>query len=835
MKLRKTLLAMSVAAIGLSANAAPTAPHDPAAWAAADIVPLLTAGHAISGLDSDHGYTVAKQHPGEHGTRVVRLAHTYKGVRVLGSDTVVETDARGKPLSVSASDRRAGLGRSAANTLAATGGFSVTPAVPVQAAIDAAVRATAPRGAHRSAPAAELVIYPLVRQVRAPGKENKAESLLNALDVEDRVGGYALAWLVQTRMADGARLVFRDTVVSAADGKVLAQWDALQSVAGTGHSLYSGDVPIQTTLAGGVYKMVDATRGAGGKYGGMAVVNGGNNPVSTTIPATVYANSTNVWGDGLPYTGSGAASVNGQTAAVDALWGLMNTYDLLKNTLNWSALDGLNSAFYATVHVDTNYDNAFYDPGCKCLYLGDGANGRGLAAPDVIGHELGHGITDATSALAYAGEPGGLNESFSDITGEMVEAYANAAKSGGAGGTIPSAGNDWMVGKALAPTGNPLRWMWKPSKDGVSKDAWSSTLGSLNTHYASGPNNRMFYFLSQGSNATSTSEMYSPYLTQTPLAMTGIGNDKAYRIWFRAATTKFTSSTNYADARAKMIAAANELYGSGSREAIAVARAYAAVNVGIDVGEGNGGVAITSQPQAVTVQVGATATFSVAAASGQAPYRYQWLRNGAALTGATQQAYSFTAQAADSGAVFAVRVTDSSAVPQTVQSNNAVLTVSTGPEPLDLIKNGSFESGATSWGGSANVIGSWSGQAAYDGVKYAYLGGNGVTSTETLTQAVTIPSNITAATLSFALHIDSAETTSTTVYDKLAVTVKNSAGAVLGTLATYSNLNKAAGYTVKSFNLLPYKGQTVTLSFVAAEDGSAQTSFVIDKVRLIVN
>jgi len=67
--------------------------------------------------------------------------------------------------------------------------------------------------------------------------------------------------------------------------------------------------------------------------------------------------------------------------------------------------------------------------------------------------------------------------------------------------------------------------------------------------------------------------------------MTGIGIDKAFRIWFKANTTKFTSSTNYADARAKMIEAAAELYGKASREAIAVQRAYAAINVGADVDE----------------------------------------------------------------------------------------------------------------------------------------------------------------------------------------------------------------------------------------------------------
>jgi Zn-dependent metalloprotease len=95
----------------------------------------------------------------------------------------------------------------------------------------------------------------------------------------------------------------------------------------------------------------------------------------------------------------------------------------------------------------------------------------------------------------------------------------------------------------------------------------------------------MFYFLARGSRADSSGDYYSKYLVKQPGAMTGIGLDKAFRIWFHANTTKFTSSTNYADARAKMIEAAEELYGKDSRESVAVQRAYAAINVGPDVDE----------------------------------------------------------------------------------------------------------------------------------------------------------------------------------------------------------------------------------------------------------
>jgi Zn-dependent metalloprotease len=216
------------------------------------------------------------------------------------------------------------------------------------------------------------------------------------------------------------------------------------------------------------------------------------------------------------------------------------------------------------------------------MFIGDGSSFNSLGSIDVVGHEMGHGVTSATSNLLYFGESGGLNESNSDISGEVVEAYARA---GGSGDVVPNEGNDWVLGKEISKTGTPLRYMYKPSKDGSSADAWSSKLKRMDVHYSSGPNNRMFYFLAQGSSADEASDTYSKYLVRKPAAMHGIGTDKAFRIWFRAATTKFNAITNYKDARAKTFAAAQELYGMDSREAVAVQRAYAAINVGADVDE----------------------------------------------------------------------------------------------------------------------------------------------------------------------------------------------------------------------------------------------------------
>ena len=142
-----------------------------------------------------------------------------------------------------------------------------------------------------------------------------------------------------------------------------------------------------------------------------------------------------------------------------------------------------------------------------------------------------------------------------------------------------------------------------------------------------------------------------------------------------------------------------------------------------------------------------------------------------------------------------------------------------------LLANPGFESGNTGWTASSGVITTDSGEAAHGGSYKAWLDGYGTSHTDTVSQSVTIPAGC-KATLSFYLHIASAETTSRPAYDKLTVTAGST------TLASYSNLNKASGYAQKTFDLSSLAGQTVTLKFNGVEDSSLQTSFVVDDTSL---
>ncbi|MEU8163511.1 M28 family metallopeptidase [Micromonospora sp. SD19] len=143
-----------------------------------------------------------------------------------------------------------------------------------------------------------------------------------------------------------------------------------------------------------------------------------------------------------------------------------------------------------------------------------------------------------------------------------------------------------------------------------------------------------------------------------------------------------------------------------------------------------------------------------------------------------------------------------------------------------VVGNGGFENGSTPWTASSGVITNSSSKPARTGSYKAWLNGYGSTRTETLSQSVTVPAGCASYTLSFWTRIDTAETTTSTAYDKLTVRMGST------TLATYSNLNASSSYVQRTLNVAAYAGQTVTLTFTGTEDSSLQTSFVIDDVTL---
>jgi len=484
------------------------------------------------GLDRDHGFKIRSiQADRVLGEEDVRLDQHYKGVRVFGGESILHLVG--------------GQVRKHTDALVRGLRLNTVPSLDAKEALASAHFALAPKGAYAHEPSAQLVI-----------------ALIG--------GRQALVYHIHTELENGtAETAHTDFLVDAHTGKVLESWDTLHTsgVTGTGKSQYSGTVSLNTNSTSSGFELNDIVRSAGTKTYNL------NHATSGT--GTVYTDADNTWGDGANYVeGSSTTAGNGQTAAVDAHYGVQITWDMYKNIFGRNGIDGAGTAPYSRVHYSNSYDNAFWSDSCFCMTYGDGSSFLTLTSLDVAGHEMSHGVCARTANLTYRGESGGLNEANSDIFGTLAEFYARA--NGGAGATIGDTGGNWTIGEQLATASfnHPLRYMYKPSLDGSSPDACSSSLKRLDVHYSSGPANHFFFLLSAGAASTSVSPMANGVTS-----IVGLGNQKAGQIWFRALTKYMTSSTTYAGARTATLSAATDLFGASSVEYATVNKAWLAVNV----------------------------------------------------------------------------------------------------------------------------------------------------------------------------------------------------------------------------------------------------------------
>ncbi|MFV8188716.1 M4 family metallopeptidase [Streptomyces sp. AF1B] len=501
------------------------------------------------------------------GTLHTRYERTYDGLPVLGGDLIVDTAKSGATTHVIKA------------TNAAIKVSDVTPDITRAAAEKQAVQRAKTLGSTRTAAdSARKVIW------AASGKP--------VLAYETVIGG----------LQDDGTPNQLHVITDAATGKKLFEYQGVETATGTGNTQYSGTVSLTTTQSGSTYTLNDGDRGGHKTY---------NLNHGTSGTGTLFSQTSNTWGNGT--------TSNAATAGADAHYGAQETWDFYKATFGRTGIKNNGVGAYSRVHYGNSYVNAFWDDSCFCMTYGDGSGNQDpLTALDVAGHEMSHGVTSNTAGLNYTGESGGLNEATSDIFGTGVEFYANNASDKG----------DYLIGEKIDINGDgsPLRYMDQPSKDGASKDNWYSGLGGLDVHYSSGPANHFFYLLSEGSGAKVINGVSYNSPTADGLPVTGIGRDKALQIWYRALTTKFTSTTNYASARTGTLAAAGELYGTTSTEYKAVQDAWAGIAVGSRSGGGGGGgtsfentgdVSIPDNGPAVTSPI------TVSGRSGNAPSNLQ--------------------------------------------------------------------------------------------------------------------------------------------------------------------------------------------------------------------
>jgi Zn-dependent metalloprotease len=268
-------------------------------------------------------------------------------------------------------------------------------------------------------------------------------------------------------------------------------------------------------------------------------------------------------------------------AVNEAYDGAGATYNLYWEAYQRSSIDNASMPLNSTVHYQQGYDNAFWNG--KQMVYGDGDEdlpenqrlfNRFTIAIDVIGHELTHGVTQYTANLDYSGQPGALNESFSDVFGSLVK-QRNLGQD--------AASADWIIGAGLFTAnvqGVGIRSMQNPGtayndpvlgKDpqpGHIRDYVNTTSDNGGVHINSGIPNKAFYL--------------------SAVEIGGNAWEKAGKIWYVTLRDRLKSGTSFQGAADLTFAVAGELFGADSLEQIAVQHGWAGVGITVNVGSSGG-------------------------------------------------------------------------------------------------------------------------------------------------------------------------------------------------------------------------------------------------------
>jgi Zn-dependent metalloprotease len=472
---------------------------------------FLRANRALLRLDDpDREWKLEGQQRDATGERHLRFAQVYQNLPVWPAGLSVHLDARG-------------------NVTLVDGAYVPTPAgVPVNPTLTAdeakaRAKASVPEGEAASTTAPELIVYaPLDQPPRLAWKFDVSAGILQA-------------W---------------SFVVDALDGRVLSRVTRLcdVNVPGSGKDLEGATRNFNVWSQDNKFFLADTTK---------PMFQAGSNPVSDPKGVISIFDAREVTDRELKTvfliesTGANNWLADGVSAMVN--FGL--TYDYFLERHNRNSLDGQGGNVQAVVRV-AQMDNAFWNGNLKMMFFG---NVRPYpAALDVVGHELAHGVTQHAADLVYELQPGAMNESFSDIFGEMVEARTEGRP-------------DWKMGTRL---GKVFRDM---------KDPGSIQISGLNRPYPS----KMSEFVELpnsndgdhgGVHINSSILNHCFYLLAEGLPG-AVGLLDAERIFYRGLTQHLQKQSQFIDARLGCLAAAEALFGAGSPQAKKTAEAFDAVEI----------------------------------------------------------------------------------------------------------------------------------------------------------------------------------------------------------------------------------------------------------------
>lgn len=256
----------------------------------------------------------------------------------------------------------------------------------------------------------------------------------------------------------------------------------------------------------------------------------------------------------------------GDIAVDEAYTYIGDTWTFYKKLFNRNSIDGKGMQLFATVHYGENFDNAFWNGQRMVFGDGDGVIfQRFTKCPEVIGHELTHGVTEASSRLAYHHQPGSLNEAISDVFGCLVKQYALGQSARDA---------SWVIGEGLlmpSINGDGIRNLKEPGS------AYNDPLlgndpcpSSMNDYVNTSSDNG-------GIHINCTIPAHAFYISAITLG--GNAWEHMGYIWYNTMVKKLKPNTDFHQFANMTLASAAKLYGNGSLEMKAVRRGWKKVGI----------------------------------------------------------------------------------------------------------------------------------------------------------------------------------------------------------------------------------------------------------------
>ena len=228
------------------------------------------------------------------------------------------------------------------------------------------------------------------------------------------------------------------------------------------------------------------------------------------------------------------------------------------------------------------YVNAFwadadplFRPGGGRVYPGGQVYlGRGLdAAEDVVAHEVAHGVTSAVNGLKYFNQSGAINESMSDVFGQLSQLYEAGNRN-----FVRSRDTRWLIGeridvpdmrgavRSMSNPGTMSLAAGDPQPSRMTSEFWEGTRADNGgVHTNNGVGNKTAFLIARGG-------------TFNGLKVSGIGERWTAKLYWRAQHL-LTSGADYRDLAVALALACNRLYGASSRQCRSVRTATAATEM----------------------------------------------------------------------------------------------------------------------------------------------------------------------------------------------------------------------------------------------------------------